>query len=147
MTKYISVNKYMTEVKEELDPFAYLNVYFYHFEKSTFDKVWNIEPVKFAIVTKNGAKFEDLDIEGLLAVKENFDRRFSNLKEGKAYKLVIPYEPKKADDYEYYESKIVEVQGKLGKKILESKPVFAPKEEENIDIDPEMLKIKFYFYM
>ncbi|EAX76942.1 hypothetical protein TVAG_441860 [Trichomonas vaginalis G3] len=138
MAKFISVNKYMTEVKEELDPFAYLNVYFYHFEKSSFSKVWNIAPVKFAIVTKNGAKFEDLDIEGLLAVKENFDRRFSNLKEGKAYKLVIPYEPKKADDYEYYESKIVEVQGKLGKKILESKPVFAPKEEENIDIDPEM---------
>ncbi|EAY17741.1 hypothetical protein TVAG_170550 [Trichomonas vaginalis G3] len=138
MTKYISVNKYMTEVKDKLAPFAYLNVYFYNFEKSTFDKIWNIEPVKFAIVTKNGAKFEDLDIEGLLAVKENFDRRFSNLKEGKAYKLVIPYEPKKADDYEYYESKIVEVQGKLGKKILESKPVFAPKEEENIDIDPEM---------
>ncbi|EAX82074.1 hypothetical protein TVAG_092280 [Trichomonas vaginalis G3] len=138
MTKYISVNKYMTEVKEELDPFAYLNVYFYHFEKSTFDKVWNIAPVKFAVVRKSGATFEDLDIEGLLAVKENFDRRFSNLKEGKAYKLVIPYEPKKADDYEYYESKVVEVQGKLGKKILESKPVFAPKEEENIDIDPEM---------
>ncbi|EAX91822.1 hypothetical protein TVAG_006560 [Trichomonas vaginalis G3] len=138
MTKYISVNKYMTEVKDKLAPFAYLNVYFYNFEKSTFDKVWNIEPVKFAIVTKNGAKFEDLDIEGLLAVKENFDRKFSKLEEGKAYKLVIPYEPKKADDYEYYESKIVEVQGKLGKKILESKPVFAPKEEENIDIDPEM---------
>ncbi|KAI5537117.1 protein of unknown function, DUF4108 family [Trichomonas vaginalis G3] len=137
MTKFISVNKYMTEVKEELDPFAYLNVYFYHFEKSTFSKVWNIEPVKFAVVRKM-VQFEDLDIEGLLAVKENFDRRFSNLKEGKAYKLVIPYEPKKADDYEYYESKIVEVQGKLGKKILESKPVFAPKEEENIDIDPEM---------
>ncbi|EAX65220.1 hypothetical protein TVAG_506120, partial [Trichomonas vaginalis G3] len=94
--------------------------------------------LKFAIVTQNVRKFEDLDIEGLLAVKESFDRRFSNLKEGKAYKLVIPYEPKKADDYEYYESKIVEVQGKLGKKILESKPVFAPKEEENIDIDPEM---------
>ncbi|EAX65251.1 hypothetical protein TVAG_070400 [Trichomonas vaginalis G3] len=138
MAKFISVNKYMTEVKEELDPFAYLNVYFYHFEKSTFDKVWNIEPVKFAIVTKNGAKFEDLDIDGMLTVKENFDRKFSKLEEGKAYKLVIPYEPKKADDYEYYESKIVEVQGKLGKKILESKPVFAPKEEENIDIDPEM---------
>ncbi|KAI5549968.1 protein of unknown function, DUF4108 family, partial [Trichomonas vaginalis G3] len=101
-------------------------------------KFWNIEPVKFAIVTKNGAKFEDLDIEGLLTVKESFDRRFSNLKEGKAYKLVIPYEPKKTDDYEYYESKVVEVQGKLGKKILESKPVFTPKEEENIDIDPEM---------
>ncbi|EAX73438.1 hypothetical protein TVAG_340080 [Trichomonas vaginalis G3] len=95
-------------------------------------------PVKFAIVTKNGAKFEDLDIDGMLTVKENFDRKFSKLEEGKAYKLVIPYEPKKADDYEYYESKIVEVQGKLGKKILESKPVFAPKEEENIDIDPEM---------
>ncbi|EAX79055.1 hypothetical protein TVAG_112310, partial [Trichomonas vaginalis G3] len=110
MAKFISVNKYMTEVKEELDPFAYLNVYFYHFEKSSFDKVWNIEPVKFAIVTKNGAKFEDLDIEGLLTVKENFDRKFSKLEEGKAYKLVIPYEPKKADDYEYYESKIVEVQ-------------------------------------
>ncbi|EAX83352.1 hypothetical protein TVAG_400420 [Trichomonas vaginalis G3] len=138
MTKYISVNKYMTEVKEELDPFAYLNVYFYHFEKSSFSKVWNIEPVKFAVVRKSGATFEDLDIEGLLAVKENFDRKFSKLEEGKAYKLVIPYEPKKADDYEYYESKIVEVQGKLGKKILESKPVFAPKEEENIDIDPEM---------
>ncbi|EAX76534.1 hypothetical protein TVAG_179170, partial [Trichomonas vaginalis G3] len=105
---------------------------------STFDKIWNIAPVKFAIVTKNGAKFEDLDIEGLLTVKENFDRKFSKLEEGKAYKLVIPYEPKKADDYEYYESKIVEVQGKLGKKILESKPVFTPKEEENIDIDPEM---------
>ncbi|KAI5503541.1 protein of unknown function, DUF4108 family, partial [Trichomonas vaginalis G3] len=118
MTKYISVNKYMSGLKEELDPFTYLNVYFYHFEKSSFSKVWNIEPVKFAIVTKNGAKFEDLDIEGLLAVKESFDRRFSNLKEGKAYKLVIPYEPKKADDYEYYESKVVEVQGKLGKKIL-----------------------------
>ncbi|EAY13199.1 hypothetical protein TVAG_097690 [Trichomonas vaginalis G3] len=138
MAKFISVNKYMTEVKEELDPFAYLNVYFYHFEKSTFDKVWNIEPVKFAIVTKNGAKFEDLYIDGMLTVKENFDRKFSKLEEGKAYKLVIPYEPKKTDDYEYYESKIVEVQGKLGKKILESKPVFAPKEEENIDIDPEM---------
>ncbi|EAX97143.1 hypothetical protein TVAG_469170 [Trichomonas vaginalis G3] len=138
MTKFISVNKYMTEVKEELDPFAYLNVYFYNFEKSTFDKIWNIEPVKFAVVRKSGATFEDLDIEGLLAVKENFDRKFSKLEEGKAYKLVIPYEPKKADDYEYYESKIVEVQGKLGKKILESKPVFAPKEEENIDIDPEM---------
>ncbi|EAX80927.1 hypothetical protein TVAG_150870 [Trichomonas vaginalis G3] len=138
MMKFISVNKYMTEVKEELDPFAYLNVYFYHFEKSTYDKVWNIEPVKFAIVTKNGAKFEDLYIDGMLTVKENFDRKFSKLEEGKAYKLVIPYEPKKADDYEYYESKIVEVQGKLGKKILESKPVFAPKEEENIDIDPEM---------
>ncbi|EAX66112.1 hypothetical protein TVAG_574890 [Trichomonas vaginalis G3] len=138
MTKFISVNKYMTEVKDKLAPFAYLNVYFYHFEKSTFDKVWNIEPVKFAVVRKSGATFEDLDIEGLLAVKENFDRKFSKLEEGKAYKLVIPYEPKKADDYEYYESKIVEVQGKLGKKILESKPVFAPKEEENIDIDPEM---------
>ncbi|EAX90847.1 hypothetical protein TVAG_445670 [Trichomonas vaginalis G3] len=138
MTKYISVNKYMSEVKDKLAPFTYLNVYFYHFEKSTFDKIWNIAPVKFAIVTKNGAKFEDLDIEGLLAVKENFDRKFSKLEEGKAYKLVIPYEPKKADDYEYYESKIVEVQGKLGKKILESKPVFTPKEEENIDIDPEM---------
>ncbi|KAI5527821.1 protein of unknown function, DUF4108 family [Trichomonas vaginalis G3] len=137
MMKFISVNKYMTEVKEELDPFAYLNVYFYHFEKSTYDKVWNIEPVKFAIVTKNGAKFEDLYIDGMLTVKENFDRKFSKLEEGKAYKLVIPYEPKKADDYEYYESKIVEVQGKLGKKILESKPVFAPKEED-IDIDPEM---------
>ncbi|KAI5488087.1 protein of unknown function, DUF4108 family, partial [Trichomonas vaginalis G3] len=134
MMKFISVNKYMTEVKEELDPFTYLNVYFYHFEKSTFDKVWNIEPVKFAIVTKNGAKFEDLDIEGLLAVKENFDRRFSNLKEGKAYKLVIPYEPKKADDYEYYESKIVEVQGKLGKKILESKPVFALKRKRTLTL-------------
>ncbi|KAI5520955.1 protein of unknown function, DUF4108 family, partial [Trichomonas vaginalis G3] len=106
MTKFISVNKYMSGLKEELDPFTYLNVYFYHFEKSSFSKVWNIEPVKFAIVTKNGATFEDLDIEGLLTVKENFDRRFSNLKEGKAYKLVIPYEPKKADDYEYYESKI-----------------------------------------
>ncbi|KAI5522108.1 protein of unknown function, DUF4108 family [Trichomonas vaginalis G3] len=128
----------MTEVKDKLAPFAYLNVYFYHFEKSSFSKVWNIEPVKFAIVRKSGATFEDLDIEGLLAVKESFDRRFSKLEEGKAYKLVIPYEPKKADDYEYYESKIVEVQGKLGKKILESKPVFAPKEEENIDIDPEM---------
>ncbi|EAX85784.1 hypothetical protein TVAG_218690 [Trichomonas vaginalis G3] len=128
----------MTEVKDKLAPFAYLNVYFYHFEKSTFDKVWNIEPVKFAVVRKSGATFEDLDIEGLLAVKENFDRKFSKLEEGKAYKLVIPYEPKKADDYEYYESKIVEVQGKLGKKILESKPVFTPKEEENIDIDPEM---------
>ncbi|EAX75431.1 hypothetical protein TVAG_498080 [Trichomonas vaginalis G3] len=128
----------MSGLKEELDPFAYLNVYFYNFEKSTFDKVWNIEPVKFAVVRKSGATFEDLDIEGLLAVKENFDRKFSKLEEGKAYKLVIPYEPKKADDYEYYESKIVEVQGKLGKKILESKPVFAPKEEENIDIDPEM---------
>ncbi|EAX79413.1 hypothetical protein TVAG_220110 [Trichomonas vaginalis G3] len=138
MAKFISVNKYMTEVKDKLAPFAYLNVYFYNFEKSTFDKVWNIEPVKFAIVTKNGAKFEDLDIEGLLTVKENFDRKFSKLEEGKAYKLVIPYEPKKTDDYEYYESRIVEVQGKLGKKILESKPVFAPKEEENIDIDPEM---------
>ncbi|EAX71945.1 hypothetical protein TVAG_194590 [Trichomonas vaginalis G3] len=138
MTKFISVNKYMTEVKDKLAPFAYLNVYFYHFEKSTFDKVWNIAPVKFAVVRKSGATFEDLDIEGLLAVKENFDRKFSKLEEGKAYKLVIPYEPKKADDYEYYESKIVEVQGKLGKKILESKPVFAPKEEENIDIDPEM---------
>ncbi|KAI5498828.1 protein of unknown function, DUF4108 family, partial [Trichomonas vaginalis G3] len=134
MMKFISVNKYMSEVKDKLDPFTYLNVYFYHFEKSSFSKVWNIEPVKFAIVTKNGAKFEDLDIEGLLAVKENFDRRFSNLKEGKAYKLVIPYEPKKADDYEYYESKIVEVQGKLGKKILESKPVFAPKEEEKLTL-------------
>ncbi|EAX77795.1 hypothetical protein TVAG_068230 [Trichomonas vaginalis G3] len=138
MTKFISVNKYMTEVKDKLAPFAYLNVYFYNFEKSTFDKVWNIEPVKFAIVTKNGAKFEDLYIDGMLTVKENFDRKFSKLEEGKAYKLVIPYEPKKADDYEYYESKIVEVQGRLGKKILESKPVFAPKEEENIDIDPEM---------
>ncbi|KAI5538479.1 protein of unknown function, DUF4108 family [Trichomonas vaginalis G3] len=127
----------MTEVKDKLAPFAYLNVYFYHFEKSTFDKVWNIEPVKFAVVRKM-VQFEDLDIEGLLAVKENFDRKFSKLEEGKAYKLVIPYEPKKADDYEYYESKIVEVQGKLGKKILESKPVFTPKEEENIDIDPEM---------
>ncbi|EAX67609.1 hypothetical protein TVAG_546730 [Trichomonas vaginalis G3] len=101
-------------------------------------KFGTLHPVKFAVVRKSGATFEDLDIEGLLTVKENFDRRFSNLKEGKAYKLVIPYEPKKADDYEYYESKIVEVQGKLGKKILESKPVFAPKEEENIDIDPEM---------
>ncbi|EAX85021.1 hypothetical protein TVAG_315100 [Trichomonas vaginalis G3] len=138
MAKFISVNKYMTAVKDKLAPFAYLNVYFYHFEKSSFSKVWNIEPVKFAIVTKNGATFEDLDIEGLLTVKENFDRKFSKLEEGKAYKLVIPYEPKKADDYEYYESKIVEVQGRLGKKILESKPVFAPKEEENIDIDPEM---------
>ncbi|EAX87296.1 hypothetical protein TVAG_371070 [Trichomonas vaginalis G3] len=138
MTKFISVNKYMTEVKDKLAPFAYLNVYFYNFEKSSFDKVWNIEPVKFAVVRKSGATFEDLYIDGLLAVKENFDRKFSKLEEGKAYKLVIPYEPKKADDYEYYESKIVEVQGKLGKKILESKPVFAPKEEENIDIDPEM---------
>ncbi|EAX65832.1 hypothetical protein TVAG_593430, partial [Trichomonas vaginalis G3] len=110
MAKFISVNKYMSGLKEELDPFTYLNVYFYHFEKSSFSKVWNIEPVKFAIVTKSGATFEDLDIEGLLAVKENFDRKFSKLEEGKAYKLVIPYEPKKADDYEYYESKIVEVQ-------------------------------------
>ncbi|EAX75205.1 hypothetical protein TVAG_205480 [Trichomonas vaginalis G3] len=138
MTKFISVNKYMTEVKDKLAPFTYLNVYFYNFEKSSFSKVWNIEPVKFAVVRKSGATFEDLEIEGLLTVKENFDRKFSNLKEGKAYKLVIPYEPKKTDDYEYYESKVVEVQGKLGKKILESKPVFAPKEEENIDIDPEM---------
>ncbi|KAI5495604.1 protein of unknown function, DUF4108 family [Trichomonas vaginalis G3] len=138
MAKFISVNKYMTEVKDKLAPFTYLNVYFYHFEKSSFSKVWNIEPVKFAVVRKSGATFEDLEIEGLLTVKENFDRKFSNLKEGKAYKLVIPYEPKKTDDYEYYESKVVEVQGKLGKKILESKPVFAPKEEENIDIDPEM---------
>ncbi|KAI5533876.1 protein of unknown function, DUF4108 family, partial [Trichomonas vaginalis G3] len=134
MAKFISVNKYMSGLKEELDPFTYLNVYFYHFEKSSFSKVWNIEPVKFAIVTKNGAKFEDLDIEGLLAVKENFDRRFSNLKEGKAYKLVIPYEPKKTDDYEYYESKIVEVQGKLGKKILESKPVFLLKRKRTLTL-------------
>ncbi|EAX79153.1 hypothetical protein TVAG_024560 [Trichomonas vaginalis G3] len=138
MTKFISVNKYMSEVKDKLAPFAYLNVYFYNFEKSTFDKIWNIVPVKFAVVRKSGATFEDLYIDGMLTVKENFDRKFSKLEEGKAYKLVIPYEPKKADDYEYYESKIVEVQGKLGKKILESKPVFAPKEEENIDIDPEM---------
>ncbi|EAX76433.1 hypothetical protein TVAG_171310 [Trichomonas vaginalis G3] len=138
MAKFISVNKYMSGLKEELDPFTYLNVYFYHFEKSSFSKVWNIEPVKFAIVTKNGAKFEDLDIEGLLAVKENFDRRFSNLKEGKAYKLVIPYEPKKADDYEYYESKIVEVQGKLGKKILESKPVLLLKRKRTLTLTQEM---------
>ncbi|EAX96813.1 hypothetical protein TVAG_107000 [Trichomonas vaginalis G3] len=101
-------------------------------------KFGTLHQLSLLLLEKSGATFEDLYIDGMLTVKENFDRKFSKLEEGKAYKLVIPYEPKKADDYEYYESKIVEVQGKLGKKILESKPVFTPKEEENIDIDPEM---------
>ncbi|KAI5543909.1 protein of unknown function, DUF4108 family, partial [Trichomonas vaginalis G3] len=97
-------------------------------------KFGTLHQLKFAVVRKSGATFEDLDIEGLLTVKENFDRKFSKLEKGKAYKLVIPYEPKKADDYEYYESKIVEVQGKLGKKILESKPVFLLKRKRTLTL-------------
>ncbi|KAI5498304.1 protein of unknown function, DUF4108 family [Trichomonas vaginalis G3] len=138
MTKFISVNKYMTEVKDKLAPFAYLNVYFYNLKSLHLTKFGTLHQLSLLLLEKVVQLLKTYTLTVMLTVKENFDKKFSKLEEGKAYKLVIPYEPKKADDYEYYESKVVEVQGKLGKKILESKPVFTPKEEENIDIDPEM---------